>query len=199
MSKLTNRVICIILGLMLLLLSACSTDSSGKNTSDSGSDVEPVIESDNNDISGESNSENDSEESTSEVEDKFVILNRLDGADVNLTGRMFSDYLSLTDKRDMARFMYEDYLLDEKRLYVESRTMNFKWEDKNSGASSYNFILSDTEDFSNEIIKKDLSATTFEVADLLPGTYYYKVRSYKTVDGKKVYSDYSKVKNIKSK
>ena len=30
-------------------------------------------------------------------------------------------------------------------------------------------------------------------------TYYYKVRSYKMVDGKKVYSDYSSIKSIKSK
>ena len=30
-------------------------------------------------------------------------------------------------------------------------------------------------------------------------TYYYKVRSYKLVDGKKVYSSYIKIKSIKSK
>ena len=30
-------------------------------------------------------------------------------------------------------------------------------------------------------------------------TYYFKVRTYKTVDGKKIYSSYSSVKSIKVK
>ena len=30
-------------------------------------------------------------------------------------------------------------------------------------------------------------------------TYYFKVRAYKTVDGKKVYGDYSKVVSVKVK
>ena len=30
-------------------------------------------------------------------------------------------------------------------------------------------------------------------------TYYFKIRTYRTVDGKKVYSSYSSVKNIKIK
>ena len=44
-----------------------------------------------------------------------------------------------------------------------------------------------------------LEETTFVNKTKSKITYYYKVRSYKVVDGKKVYSGYSKVKKIKSK
>jgi hypothetical protein len=44
----------------------------------------------------------------------------------------------------------------------------------------------------------DLENLTFENVTSKGKTYYYKVRAYTTVNGKKVYSSYSGVKKIKS-
>ena len=46
---------------------------------------------------------------------------------------------------------------------------------------------------------KSLTDLTYNNKTKKGTKYYYKVRSYKTVSGKKVYSSYTKVQNIKSK
>ena len=45
----------------------------------------------------------------------------------------------------------------------------------------------------------DINKLSFDNTTKKGTTYYYKVRSYKVVDSKKVYSDYSGIKSIKSK
>lgn len=50
--------------------------------------------------------------------------------------------------------------------------------------------------------KKLISTTklSYTKSSLVAGkTYYFKVRTYKTVDGKKVYSAYSPVKSVKAR
>ena len=44
---------------------------------------------------------------------------------------------------------------------------------------------------------KDGEMQSYTRAKLTKGTYYYKIRSYVTVDGTKYYSPYSSVKSVK--
>lgn len=75
---------------------------------------------------------------------------------------------------------------------------------KVSGVTGYQVTYSTSSKFTDKTTKtttvKGVSKLSKTVKSLKSGkTYYVKVRSYKTVDGKKYYSDYTKVKKIKVK
>ncbi len=68
---------------------------------------------------------------------------------------------------------------------------------KVSGASGYEVYRSTKKDSGYKRVKTT-SSTSWTNSSLKKGTtYYYKVRAYKTVNGKKVYGAYSSVKSIK--
>lgn len=71
---------------------------------------------------------------------------------------------------------------------------------KIEGATGYQIAYSTNENFENVIKTTRKSATTTTIKGLERGkTYYFKVRTYRTVDGRKVYSSYSQVNKIKVK
>ena len=77
-----------------------------------------------------------------------------------------------------------------------------KWS-KQSGVTGYEILLATNSKFSKGkkvVTVKGASAKSKTVTKLKSKkTYYVKVRSYKTIDGKKVYGSYSKVKKVKVK
>lgn len=71
-----------------------------------------------------------------------------------------------------------------------------------SGAAGYQICRSDMENGTFEVIKSitDGSTLKYTNAGLTSGnTYYYKVRAYTEVDGKKTFGGYSEIKNIQVK
>ncbi|MDY4969311.1 MAG: hypothetical protein SO101_03490 [Lachnospiraceae bacterium] len=73
---------------------------------------------------------------------------------------------------------------------------------KVSGASGYVVYRATSKNGTYKAVKTIKSGSTVKYTDtkLTKGkTYYYKVKAYRTVNGKKVYSSYSSVKSVKSK
>lgn len=82
-----------------------------------------------------------------------------------------------------------------------SRAVNIKWK-KVKDADGYVIYRSAKKDTSYKKVKKIAKGGTVSFTDqkLKKGkTYYYKIKTYKTVKGKKIYSDYSPVKSCKVK
>ncbi len=77
---------------------------------------------------------------------------------------------------------------------VSSRTTTsytFKWS-KTKGASGYDIFRYNSKTKKYDKIKSSVTSTGYTVKSLSPGTvYYYRVKAYKTINGKKYYSDYS--------
>lgn len=74
-----------------------------------------------------------------------------------------------------------------------------KWT-KVAGASGYVLEMKKSKSGNYSVIKTANSSTlTFTKTGLTSGkTYYYRVRAYRIVNGKKVYSSYSTVKSARS-
>ena len=71
---------------------------------------------------------------------------------------------------------------------------------KDSNATGYQIVYAKNKSFkkSKKVTMKS-SNTSKKVTKLKKGKYYVKVRSYKTIDGKRIYGAYSKVKTVKVK
>ena len=70
---------------------------------------------------------------------------------------------------------------------------------KVTGASGYEIYKSTIKTGKYNRIKTITNNLSFNDSSLSKKTYYYKTRSYRIVNNKKVYSDYSKIKSIKIK
>ena len=85
---------------------------------------------------------------------------------------------------------------------TSKKKMTVKWS-KQSGVSGYQVVYATNSKFTKgkkTVTVKGSSAKYKTVTKLSSKkTYYVKVRSYKTIDGKKVYGSYSKVKKVKVK
>jgi hypothetical protein len=83
-----------------------------------------------------------------------------------------------------------------------SATKKIKVSWAKTTASGYQVKWSTTKDFSSNYkstnVKSSLASTTVKTAQS-GKTYYVKVRAYKTVDGKKIYSSWSKPLSVKTK
>lgn len=86
-------------------------------------------------------------------------------------------------------------------LSSKNRKAYIKWS-KISGANGYEVYRSTSKSgtYSKVKIVTNGSTTSYTNSNLTKNkVYYYKVRAYRTVSGKKVYSSYSSVKYIKVK
>lgn len=86
-------------------------------------------------------------------------------------------------------------------LKTGKRKATVKWS-RVSGASGYQILRSTRQSSGFKVVKtiKKGSTRSYVNRSLKKGkTYYYKVRAYKTVSGKKVYGSYSTVKKVKIK
>ncbi len=79
---------------------------------------------------------------------------------------------------------------------------NVKWKKRTKQISGYQLQFSKSKKFktSSKINFKGKDHSTCRVMRLRSGrTYYVRIRKYKTVDGKKYYSNWSKAKSVKAK
>ncbi len=82
---------------------------------------------------------------------------------------------------------------------TKSATVNWKAV---NGASGYRIFYTTDRDFdyATRVIVKDAKATSKTISKLKSGKkYYFKVRAYKTFNGKNVYGNLSKIKSVKVK
>ncbi len=89
------------------------------------------------------------------------------------------------------------------KLSAGSKQFTATWKSV-SGATGYQVLYSTSSKFTSDTIKKvtikGAKATKATVKKLKKSKkYYVKVRAYKSVNGKKIYSSYSSVKNLKTK
>ena len=88
-------------------------------------------------------------------------------------------------------------------LTAKAKSFVAKWSKKTSQVAGYQLQYSTTPDFSSgveTITIKDNTATSKTVKGLkAKKTYYVRIRTYKKVDSKNFYSDWSSVKTVKTK
>ena len=87
------------------------------------------------------------------------------------------------------------------KLTTKSKKATIKWK-KVSGASGYEIYMATNKKGKYSRIKTvtKASTTSYTKSKLKKNKkYYFKIRTYKTVDGKKIYSSYSSIKSIKIK
>lgn len=86
-------------------------------------------------------------------------------------------------------------------LKTKSKNVSVEWK-KIAGAQGYEVVMSTnkTKGFKSIATLKGNAKVSYTKSKLVKNkTYYFKVRAYKMVNGKKVYSEYSTVKSIKVK
>jgi len=87
------------------------------------------------------------------------------------------------------------------KLTTKSKKATIKWK-KVSGATGYQIYMATSKNGKYSKIKTitKTSTVSYTKTKLKKNKkYYFKIRAYKTVDGKKIYSSYSSVKSIKIK
>ncbi|SFJ30466.1 Fibronectin type III domain-containing protein [Terrisporobacter glycolicus] len=86
-------------------------------------------------------------------------------------------------------------------LSKDSKKATVKWK-KISGASGYEIYRSNSKSATYSKVKSVSRGSTTSYTNrglTSKKVYYYKIRAYRTVNGKKVYSSYSSIKSIKAK
>ena len=105
---------------------------------------------------------------------------------------------------DMSSILAESTLCDMPTVKLsakESKTIEVSWN-KVNGASGYEIYRATSKAGSYSKVKTITSGSTLNFTDtkVTTGqTYYYKVRAYKTVNGGKVYGNYSSIVSISAK
>ena len=80
-----------------------------------------------------------------------------------------------------------------------TKKIKLTWTNISSRTTGYNIYMATSKNGTYKNIGST-SNKSFTKGNLTKGkTYYFKVRAYRTIDGKKVYSSYSSIKSIKCK
>ena len=100
-------------------------------------------------------------------------------------------------------FSVLDFDEDQIKLFSDSislvnkikKQLTIKWK-KNTKASGYQVVYSTNKKFTGKkTVRKAKTTTSYKIKGLKKGKkYYVKVRSYKTVNGKRIYGAYSTAK-----
>jgi hypothetical protein len=115
--------------------------------------------------------------------------------------------VKITIKGSLGSTIYKTFTIKPKPTSIKGLTakndaFKISWNKKTTQTTGYQIRYSLKSSFSSykdELIKKD--TTTSETVKNLKSkkTYYVKIRTYKTVDGEKIYSSWSSVKKVKTK
>ena len=80
-----------------------------------------------------------------------------------------------------------------------TKKIKLTWTNISSRTTGYDIYMATSKNGTYKNIGST-SNKSFTKGNLTKGkTYYFKVRAYRTIDGKKVYSSYSSIKSIKCK
>ena len=89
--------------------------------------------------------------------------------------------------------------IKETSIKVKKGSLSFQWG-KVGGASGYDVYYGTSKAKVTSTVKKGTKALTVTKTKLTKNkTYYFRVRAYKVINGKKVYTAYSSVKSVKVK
>ena len=80
----------------------------------------------------------------------------------------------------------------------KSGQMTISWK-KDASVTGYQVVYATDKKFTKKVVKKTVAknaTTSYTASGLKKGTYYVKVRSYKTIDGQKAYGAYSKTVKV---
>ena len=80
----------------------------------------------------------------------------------------------------------------------KSGQMTISWK-KDASVTGYQVVYATDKKFTKKVVKKTVAknaTTSYTALGLKKGTYYVKVRSYKTIDGQKAYGAYSKTVKV---
>ena len=80
----------------------------------------------------------------------------------------------------------------------KSGQMTISWK-KDASVTGYQVVYATDKKFTKKVVKKAVAknaTTSYTASGLKKGTYYVKVRSYKTIDGQKAYGAYSKTVKV---
>ena len=114
------------------------------------------------------------------------------GASTSKVDGFFSSELSATTKTETPKIS---------KITTKSKKATIKWS-KTSGASGYEIYMSTSKNGKYSKIGTVKGNKTFKYTKSKlkkEKKYFFKIRTYRTVAGKKVYSSYSSIKNIKVK
>lgn len=101
-------------------------------------------------------------------------LDAYNGGTVDLTPYAYQRYLALTEENEIAKLLFEHNQNGKLKSVIKPQSLALGWE-SNEGASRYTVIVSDSEEFKNQIVFGTTQELYYVVEDLLPGTYYWKV------------------------
>ena len=115
--------------------------------------------------------------------------------------------VKITIKGSEGSIVYKTFKINPKpttikKLTAKNDAFKVEWNKKTTQSTGYQIRYSTSKSFSSYkdvLIEKD--TTTSKTVSKLKSkkTYYVKVRTYKTTDGKKYYSSWSSVKSVKTK
>ena len=80
----------------------------------------------------------------------------------------------------------------------KSGQMTISWK-KDASVTGYQVVYATDKKFTKKVVKKTVAknaTTSYTASGLKKGTYYVKVRSYKTIDGQQAYGAYSKTVKV---
>ena len=109
-----------------------------------------------------------------------IALDAYSGASINCSPDIYQEYLAMTNTNDMAALLFRRYRYDAatvSRPTSKNITLSWKYQTKRS---KYRVTVSKNPDLSNPTFTISTNDCTAELADILPGTYYWKVVDLKT-------------------
>ena len=104
-----------------------------------------------------------------------IICNAHNGAVIDCTPPVYQTYLSLTDKSEIAKYLYEHNNRGMFKPVPVSGEVVLSWKRTGEGLQGYNVWISEYEDLNQPVFQAQTSDTYVTVEGLMPGKYYWKV------------------------
>lgn len=152
-------------------LGACSNSVQTDNSEETGSSfVESTSDMGENSTSSDSTSK----------EYSIKLTDFFEGEEVSLLSEGYSRYLSLTDEKEVAGYLF----VNSGTSFDYCNGIKLKWEKVNgTNATKYTLHLATNSDFSNEKTIDTGYAAAIKLENLIPGqTYYWKISDSKGVE-----------------